>query len=169
MELHDPSSSWPQARNGGFKDASPFSSGATLFRIASVVPKFSLRYRFKGRVWLVYGNFLNSAVFTKLHQCRINRNAGQPGCKPGPSIKILEMDESTQKAVLHCVFRVFTVWHDPASHTEDSFHMTFAKLSEGSLPSSLGGCYQLLVAPRSKIANRCGIALRRKKCTHHSD
>src|ERR1700730_203130 len=169
MELHDPSSSWPQPRNGRLQDASPFTKGATLFRIGSVVPKFSLRYGFRRRVWLVYGNFSRSAVFTKLHQGRINRNAGQPGWKPGPSIKILEMDESTQKAVLHCVFRVFTVWHDPASHTEDSFHMTFAKLSEGSLPSSLGGCYQLLVAPRSNTAKRRAIALRRKKGTHHSD
>jgi len=31
--------------------------------------------------------------------------------------------------------------------------MTFAKLSEGGPSSSLGGRYQLLLAPRSKIAN----------------
>src|ERR1700688_151326 len=169
MELHDPSSSWLQARNGRLQDASPFTSGAALFRIGGAVPKFSLRYGFKGRVGLVHGNFLKSAFLRKLHQCRINRNAGQPGCKPGPSIKILEMDESTQKAVLHCVFGVFTVWHDPASHTEDLFHMTFAKLSEGRSFPTFGGCDQLHLAPRSKIANRCGITLRRKKCTHHSD
>jgi hypothetical protein len=36
----------------------------------------------------------------------------------------------------------------------DFFDMAFAKLSEGSSSSSLGGCYQLLLAPRSKIANR---------------
>jgi hypothetical protein len=32
--------------------------------------------------------------------------------------------------------------------------MTFAKLSEGSSSSSLGGCDQPLLAPRSKVANR---------------
>jgi hypothetical protein len=42
------------------------------------------------------------------------------------------MDESIQKALLRCVFRVFTVSYDPASHTGHLFHMTFAKLSEGS-------------------------------------
>src|ERR1700688_986951 len=167
MELHDPSSSWLQARNGRLQDASPFTSGAALFRIGGSVPKFWLRYGFKGRVGLVHGNFLKSAFFTKLHQGRVNRNAGQPGCKPGPSIKILEMDESTQKAVLHCVFRVFTVWHDPASHTEDSFHMTFAKLSERGFFPTFGRCDQLHLTPRSKIANRCSITLRRKKCTRH--
>src|SRR5258707_8031984 len=105
--------------------------GAALFRIGSVAPKFSFRYGFRRRVWVVYGNFSRSAAFAKLHQDGINRNAGQPGCKLGSSIKILEMDESIQKALLRCVFRIFTVSHDPASHTRNLFHMTFAKLSEG--------------------------------------
>jgi hypothetical protein len=77
------------------------------------------------------GTSSRSAVSTKLHQGGINRNSGQPGCKLGSSIKILETDESIQKALLRCVFRVFTVSCDPASHTGDSFHMTLAKLSEG--------------------------------------
>src|SRR5258705_11395117 len=141
--------------------------GAALFRIGSVAPKFSFRYGFRRRVWVVYGNFSRSAVFAKLHQGGINRNAGQPGCKLGSSIKILEMDESVQKALLRCVFRVFTVSCDPASHTGDFFHMAFAKLSEGGSSPTFGGCDQLLLAPRSKIANCCGIALRRTKCTHH--
>jgi hypothetical protein len=64
------------------------------------------------------------------------------------------MDESIQKALLHCVFRVFAVSHDPMNDTEDFFDMAFAKLSEGGSSSSLGGCYQLLLAPRAKIANR---------------
>jgi hypothetical protein len=63
------------------------------------------------------------------------------------------MDESIQKALLHCVFRVFAVSYDPASHTGDLFHMTFAKFSEGGSSSILGGCYQLLLGPGSKIAN----------------
>src|SRR5258708_16918712 len=141
--------------------------GAAFFRIGSVAPKFSLRYGFRRRVWLVYGNLWRVGVFAKLHEGGINRNAGQAGCKLGSSIKILEMDESVQKALLRCVFRVFTVSCDPASHTGDFFHMTFAKLSEGGSSPTFGGCDQLLLAPRSKIANCCGIALRRKKCTHH--
>jgi len=59
-----------------------------------------------------------------------------------------------QKAFLRCVFRVFTISHDPASHIGDSFPMTFAKFSEGGSSPSLGGCYQLLLAPPSEIANR---------------
>src|SRR5260370_22464650 len=98
--------------------------GAALFRIGSVAPKFSLRHGFRRRVWLVYRNFSRSAVLTKLHQGGINRNAGQPGCKSGSSIKVLEMDESIQKAFLRSVFRVFPVSRDPASHAGDSFHMT---------------------------------------------
>jgi hypothetical protein len=113
-----------------------------------------LRYGFGRRVWLVYGNFSRSAVFTKLHQGGINRNAGQPGCKLGSSIKILEMDESIQKALLRCVFRVFAISHDPINDAEDSFGMAFAKLSEGGSTSALGGCDQLLLAPHSKIVNR---------------
>src|SRR5882757_8154298 len=148
-------------------ETAEFTKGATLFRIGSVVPKFSLRYGFRRRVWLVHGNFSRSAVFTKLHQGGINRNAGQPGCKLGSSIKILEMDESTQNSLLRCVFRVFTVSYDPASHPEDLFHMTFAKLSEGRSFPAFGGCDQLLFAQRSKIVSRCGITARRKKCTRH--
>jgi hypothetical protein len=63
------------------------------------------------------------------------------------------MDESLQKRILHCVFRVFAVSHDPMNDAEDFFDMAFAKLSEGGSSSDLGGCYQLLLAPRSKIAN----------------
>jgi len=88
-------------------------------------------------------------------------------CKLGSSTKILEMDESTQKTLLRCVFRVFTVSYDPASHPEDLFHMTFAKLSEGSSFPAFGGCDQLLFAQRSKIVSRCGITARRKQCTRH--
>src|ERR1700719_4785485 len=73
------------------------------------------------------------------------------------------MDESIQNALLRCVFRVFTVSHDPASYTGDLFHMTFAKLSEGSSSPTFGGCDQLFLTPPSKIANRCGITLRRRK------
>src|SRR6201984_624722 len=98
--------------------------GAALFWIGSVAPKFSLRYGFRRRVWLVHGNFSRSAVFTKLHQGGINRNAGQPGRKLGSSIKILKMDESVQKALLRCVFRVFAVSCDLASHTGDLLLMT---------------------------------------------
>jgi hypothetical protein len=82
---------------------------------------------------------------------------------------MLEMDESIQKALLHCVFSIFTISYDPASHTSDSFQMTFAKLSEGGSSSSLGGCYQLVLAPPSKIANLCRIALHREKCSHLHD
>src|SRR6266481_3595686 len=128
--------------------------GAALFRIGSVAPKFSLRYGFRRRVWLVYGNFSRSAVFAKLYQGGINRNACQPGGKPRSFIEILDMDEGIQKTILQRVFRVFAISHDPASHTGDLFHMTFAKLSEGGSSSSLGSRYQLLLAPRSKIANR---------------
>src|SRR2546429_6944662 len=113
------------------------------------------------RVQLVYGNFSRSAVFTELHEGGINRDAGQPGCKLGSSIKILEMDESIQKAVLRCVFRVFAVSHDPMDDTEDFCAMAFAKLPEGGSSSSLSGCAQLLLAPSSKIANHSGIALHR--------
>src|SRR5260221_5633536 len=127
--------------------------GAALLRIGSVAPKFSFRYGFRRRVWLVYGNFSGSAVLAKLHQGGINRNAGQPGRKLGSSIKILEMDESIQKTILHCVFRVFAVSHHPMNDTEDFFDMALAKLSEGGSSSSLRSCYQLLLAPYSKIAN----------------
>jgi hypothetical protein len=119
-----------------------------------------LRDGFRRWVWLVYGNFSGFAVFTKLHQGGIDRNAGQPGCKLGSSIKSLEMDESIQKALLRCVFRVFTISNDPARHTGDSFHMTFAQLTEGSSSPTFGGCDQLVLAPRSKIATCWGSALR---------
>jgi hypothetical protein len=71
------------------------------------------------------------------------------------------MDESIQEALLHGVFRVFTISYDPMNDTEESLEMAFAKLSEGGSSSSLGGRYQLLLAPRSKIANRCGIVMHR--------
>jgi hypothetical protein len=91
--------------------------------------------------------FLLSFIKAALIAMRVS----QPGCKLGSSIKILEMDESIQKALLR---RVFAVSHDPMNDTEDFFDMAFAKLSEGGSSSNLGGCYQLLLAPRSKIANR---------------
>jgi hypothetical protein len=63
------------------------------------------------------------------------------------------MDESIQKALLRCVFRVFAISHDPINDPEDFFGMAFAKLSERGSTSGLGGCYQLLLAPRPKIVN----------------
>jgi hypothetical protein len=71
------------------------------------------------------------------------------------------MDESIQKAVLRRVFRVFAISQNPIGYAEDSCDMALAKLSEGGSSSALGGCYQLLLAPRSKIANRRGIVRRR--------
>jgi hypothetical protein len=131
------------------------------------VPKFSVRYGFRRRVWLVYGNFSCSAVFAKLRQRRIDGDAGQPGGKPRSFVEILDMGEGVQKTILQGVLRVFAVSHDPMNDTEDFFDVALAKLSEGGSSSTLGGCYQLLLAPRWKIANRCGIAVLRKKCTHH--
>jgi hypothetical protein len=55
---------------------------------------------------------------------------------------------------LHCVFSVFAISHDPMNDSEDFLDMALAKLPKGGWSSSLGGCYQLLLAPRSKIANR---------------
>jgi hypothetical protein len=60
------------------------------------------------------------------------------------------MGEGIQKTILQCVFRVFAISHDPMNDTEDFFDMPLAKLSEGGSSSSLGGCYQLLLAPRSR-------------------
>jgi hypothetical protein len=70
------------------------------------------------------------------------------------------MDESIQKALLRCVFSVFSVSCDPASHAGDSFHMTLAKLSKWGSSPTFGGGDQLVVAPRSKIANGWGSAVR---------
>src|SRR5712672_2626096 len=107
-----------------------------------------------------------SGASSRNSRCATGSNDGF-GSSMGTSIKILEMDESTQKTLLRCIFRVFTVSYDPASHPEDLFHMTFAKLSEGSSLPAFGGCDQLLFAQRSKIVSRCGITARRKKCTRH--
>jgi len=93
-------------------------------------------------------------VLTKLRQRRIDGDACEPGGKPRYFIEILDMGEGIQKTILHCVFRVFAISHDPINDTEDFFDMAFAKLSEGGSSSSLGGCYQLLLAPRSKIVNQ---------------
>jgi hypothetical protein len=78
------------------------------------------------------------------------------------------MDESIQKAVLRCVFRVFAISQNPMGYAEDSCDMAFAKLSEGGSSSALGGCYQFVLAPRSKIANRHGIVPGRavNRCRH---
>jgi hypothetical protein len=67
------------------------------------------------------------------------------------------MDESIQKAVLRCVFRVFAISENPMGYAEDSYDMAFAKLPERGSSATLGGCYQLLLAPRPKIVNRRGI------------
>jgi hypothetical protein len=64
------------------------------------------------------------------------------------------MGEGIQKTILHCVFRVFAISHDPINDPEDFFGMAFAKHSEGGSTSGLGGCYQLLLAPHSKIVNQ---------------
>jgi hypothetical protein len=63
------------------------------------------------------------------------------------------MDESTQKAILHRIFRVFMISRDPTGDTEDFLYMAFAKFAEGGSLPRLGGCYQLLLAPLPKIAD----------------
>jgi hypothetical protein len=40
------------------------------------------------------------------------------------------MDKGIHKTILHCVFRIFAISHDPVNDTEDFFDMAFAKLSE---------------------------------------
>jgi hypothetical protein len=107
------------------------------------------------------------AVFAFRHACARCGRATCRICKLVSSVKILERDESVQKALFCSILRVFTVSCDSASHTGDLFHMTFAKLSEGSSSITFDGCDQLLLAPRSRSANGCGSALRRKKCSHH--
>src|SRR6202041_2295835 len=84
-------------------------------------------------------------------QRRIDGDACQPGGKSRSFIEILDMGEGIQKTILHCIFRVFPISHDPMNDTEDFFDMAFAKLSERGSSSSLGGSYQLLLAPRSSL------------------
>jgi hypothetical protein len=77
------------------------------------------------------------------------------------------MDEGVQEAVLHRVFRIFTISGDSMGDTEKLFDMALAKLSIGSGLPVLGRCDQLLVGPRSKVAYRRGIARHRERFTHH--
>jgi hypothetical protein len=63
------------------------------------------------------------------------------------------MHESIQKAVLHCIFRVFAISHDPMSDPEGFLGMAITKLPEGGSSPSLGGRYQLLLAPFPNIAS----------------
>jgi hypothetical protein len=59
------------------------------------------------------------------------------------------MGEGIQKTILHCVFRVFAISHDPMNDTEDFFDMSFAKLSEGGL--AFQSWRLLSTAPRSTL------------------
>ena len=137
-ELHNVASFAATTPNGWTSGSVSVHEGSNSLPIGSVVPKFSLRYGFRRRVWLVHGELLAlRGSYEVSHQGGINPNAGQPACKLG---------ESRRRLVSYDVRKA---------------------LSEGSSPSSLGGCDQLLLAPRSKIANCCGIALRQKKSTHH--
>jgi hypothetical protein len=96
-------------------------------------------------------------VPTKLRQRGVDGDACQPGSKPRSFVKILDMGEGIQKTILHCVFRVFAISHHPMDDTEKFFAMALAKFSEGGSSSSFGGCYQLVLAPGSKVANLRGI------------
>jgi len=70
--------------------------GATLFRIGSVAPKFSLRYGSDDGFDSSMG-ISRARGFAKLHQGGINRNAGQPSCKLGSSIKSLRWTKAFRK------------------------------------------------------------------------
>ena len=93
-------------------------------------------------------------VVTKFRHRRIDGDARQPGGEPRLSIKILDIEEGIQKTILDLVFRVLAISHDPLDDTKDFFDMSLAELSERGSSSTLGCCYQLRLAPRSKIANR---------------
>jgi hypothetical protein len=170
VQLYDLSNAWPQLRNSCIHELSPFTTVASLFRIGSVVLNFTLRFEFRARVRFIHGNFPHPMLLTKFHQGRIDGDARQPGRKSRSSVKILDMDKSAQKAILHCIFRVFTISRDPMGDTEDFLYVSFAKLTEGGCPTTFGGGYQLLLAPHPKIVNRWGIALRSNrrwgKCEH---
>jgi hypothetical protein len=101
-------------------------------------------------------------ILTELAQGRVNGDACKPGCKLRSSIKVLDVEEGIEKTILHCVFRVFAISNDPMDDTEESLAMPFTKLTEGGSFAGLSGCDQLLLAPRSKIANGRGIALCRE-------
>src|SRR5260370_8845221 len=165
--LHGSSSPGPLPENGCIQNLSAFTKAVSLFWIRSFILNLTVPFEFAGRVWFIHGNFSFPMVLTKLRQRRIDGDACQPGGKLRSCIEILDMGEGIQKTILQCVFGVFAVSRDPMNDTEDFLDMAFAKLSERSSSPTFGGCDQLVLAPRSKIANRCGITLRRKKCTHH--
>jgi len=124
-------------------------SGAT-YRISP------LRYGFRRRVWLVYGNFsplcrfLRSFIKAALIAIRVSQVANRElSSKSLTWTEGISEDNRCSASSASSRFRMIR-----RVTQETCFHMTFAKLSEGGSSSRLGGCYQLLLAPRSKIANR---------------
>jgi hypothetical protein len=77
------------------------------------------------------------------------------------------MNKCTQQGILHCIFRVFAISHDPMCHAEDLFHMALTKLSERGSLATLGGSNQVFLAPLVEVASRAGIVLCGSKCIHH--
>jgi len=138
MKLHDPSNSRPQSVNGCAHNFFPLPHVVSLFRIGSTVWSFVLRPELSRRVGLVHRNFSYSALLAKLPECRIDRNARQPSCKLRSSVEVLEMDESRQESILHCVFCVFAISRNSVGNAEEFSRMACAKFSERSLVSSPG-------------------------------
>ena len=113
---------------------------------------------------LVGGSFLSEN-----HERGVDGDAREPSCETGPAVKVRQVNKGPQEAVLHCVFRIFAISHHSMNDTENLFAMAFAKFSKGGSSSSFRGCYQLVLAPLSKIANLWGIVLHQQQCPHHHD
>jgi hypothetical protein len=99
----------PELVISGMNDMKVLGKSVSLFRIWGQRPEFPSARRVQATGLVRRWELPGPTLLTKLHQGCINGGACQPGCKTRSFIETLKMDESTQKTIVHCIFRVFTV------------------------------------------------------------
>jgi hypothetical protein len=89
-------------------------------------------------------NLLLCAILSQVHQCGIDGDACQPGCKLRPPVETLQMKERLEERVLNRVLGIFSISRDAMNNTKDLSRMTSAKFIEGGPLPNLGCRYESL-------------------------
>jgi hypothetical protein len=90
-----------------------------VLRVKSAVRELKARPLLPFLVHKLHGDFLRAAISAQFHEGGIDGDACEPGGELRPAVKIVEMQQTAQEAVLEGVFGVLAIPGDAQCGVED--------------------------------------------------
>jgi len=138
IEFDDPPKAWSQLCDRGSQRCFLLLFFANLFWIWRETSEFTFEARVERFGGVLQRNLAGYAMLPRSHQCGINRDPGEPCRKLCPSVKGIQVDVGTKKALLDHIFSILTMSNDPVSNPKHPFGVTSVKLVEDSSVAHLG-------------------------------